>query len=140
MNVLYSVILGMGILFPTQLFAQYPAPTNELDKKVIQFLREQSGQWRDMNISVADGRILYDLVLNGKYKQALEIGTSTGHSTIWIAWALSKTGGKLTTIEIDKKRYVEAQANFKKAGVSELIDAKMAAVPRMAPGLVIVRK
>ena len=33
-----------------------------------------------------------------KNNSALEIGTSTGHSGIWIAWALSKTGGKLITL------------------------------------------
>jgi len=56
----------------------------------------------------------------------VEIGTSTGHSSIWIAWALSKTGGKLITIEIDERRYREALANFKEAGLSEYIDARLA--------------
>jgi hypothetical protein len=37
---------------------------------------------------------------------------SNGHSGIWIARALSKTGGKLITIEINERRYNEAQANF----------------------------
>lgn len=32
-------------------------------------------------------------------KSALEIGTSNGYSSIWIAKALLETGGKLTTIE-----------------------------------------
>jgi predicted O-methyltransferase YrrM len=35
----------------------------------------------------------------------------------WTAWALSKTGGTLTTIEIDGGRYREALKNFKRAGV-----------------------
>jgi len=52
-----------------------------------------------------DGKVLYNLIIKGGYKSALEIGTSTGHSAIWIAWALSKTGGKLITIEIDEGRY-----------------------------------
>ena len=45
--------------------------------------------------------------------KAIEIGTSTGLSAIWIAWALSKTGGKLITIEIDEGRHKKALANFK---------------------------
>ena len=58
--------------------------------------------------------------------RAIEIGTSTGLSAIWIAWALSKTGGKLITIEIDEGRHRKALANFKEAGLSAYIDARLA--------------
>ena len=58
-----------------------------------------------MNIPAADGQLLYDIIVKNNYKSALEIGTSTGHSGIWIAWALSKTGGKLITIDIDEGRH-----------------------------------
>ena len=131
------LILSLLVFFLTsaKVYAQYPSPENELDRKVTAFLKDQANHWRDMNVPVSDGRILYDLVLNGKYKKAVEIGTSTGHSAIWIAWALSKTGGKLITIEIDKKRYVEALANFKKAGVSDYIDARLGDAHELVPAL-----
>jgi len=102
--------------------------TNEntaLDEKVKMFLAEHSHQWYDMNIPTADGQLLYDLIIKGNYKNALEIGTSTGHSGIWIAWALSKTGGKLITIDIDEERHKTAVENFKKAGLSEYIDSRL---------------
>lgn len=79
-----------------------------------------------MNVPASDGKILYNIIIKNKYKKALEIGTSTGHSAIWIAWALSKTDGKLTTIEIDEDRYKEAVANFKEAGLADYIDARLA--------------
>ena len=79
-----------------------------------------------MNIPTADGKLLYDLIIKGNYKSALEIGTSTGHSGIYIAWALSKTGGKLITVEIDEARHKTALENFKQAGLSEYIDARLA--------------
>ena len=82
----------------------------ELDEKVKGFLASQRGQWVDWNIPAADGRILYDLIIKNNYQKAVEIGTSTGHSAIWMAWALSKTGGKLITIEIDEGRYRKALA------------------------------
>ena len=97
-----------------------------LDEKVEKFLETHKGTWHDWNIPYSDGKILYDLVLKNNYKKAVEIGTSTGHSAIWIAWALSKTGGKLITIEIDEDRYNRALANFKEAGLSEYIDARLA--------------
>jgi len=107
----------------------------ELDQRVRAFLDSRRGEWRDMNVSANDGKILYDLVIKGNYKRALEIGTSTGHSGIWIAWALSKTGGKLITIEIDEGRYNEALANFKEAGLSSYIDARLAEAHELVPGL-----
>lgn len=97
-----------------------------LDEQVQRFLDSHKGTWRDWNVPYADGKVLYDLVLKNNYKKAVEVGTSTGHSAIWIAWALSKTGGKLITIEIDEDRYKKALANFKEAGLSEYIDARLA--------------
>jgi predicted O-methyltransferase YrrM len=79
-----------------------------------------------MNVPTSDGQLLYDIIVKNNYKSALEIGTSTGHSGIWIAWALSKTGGKLITIDIDEDRHKTALENFRKAGLSEYIDARLA--------------
>ncbi|MCX6329208.1 MAG: class I SAM-dependent methyltransferase [Bacteroidia bacterium] len=97
-----------------------------LDEKVRKFLSEHSRQWHDMNVPAVDGQLLYDIIIKNNYKSALEIGTSTGHSGIWIAWALSKTGGKLITIDIDEDRHNKAVENFKQAGLSEYIDARLA--------------
>lgn len=111
------------------------APIQDLDAKVQSFLDRRRSQWRDMNVPEADGRTLYDLVLKNGYTKALEIGTSTGHSAVWIAWALSKTGGKLITIEIDEGRYRQALANFAEAGLSEYIDARLADAHELVPQL-----
>jgi len=102
------------------------AENQTLDERVRNFLDSHSYSWRDMNVSEADGQVLYDLIIENNYKKALEIGTSTGHSAIWIAWALSKTGGKLITVEINEGRYREALANFEEAGLSDYIDARLA--------------
>jgi predicted O-methyltransferase YrrM len=112
-----------------------PSPSQDLDRKVQAFLDGHRGEWRDMNVSANDGKILYDLVLKNGCKRALEIGTSTGHSGIWIAWALSKTGGKLLTIEIDEGRHREAVANFKEAGLADYIDARLADAHELVPAL-----
>ena len=96
------------------------------DEKVKKFLDSRAGRWHDLNVPSSDGKLLYDLIIKGKYTRALEIGTSTGHSGIWIAWALSKTGGKLITIEIDEERHKQAVANFKEAGLADHIDARLA--------------
>ncbi len=102
-----------------------PAQT-ALDEQVLNFLKENQSEWRDWNIPMRDGQLLYDLIVEHNYTHALEIGTSTGHSTIWIAWALSKTGGKLVTIEIDKERHEQAIENLKKVGLDGYVDLRLA--------------
>ena len=118
------LVLLIGIL--TSVFSQSHQDYRELDAKVKKFLNEKRGHWHDWNVPYEDGKVLYNLIIKNKYTRALEIGTSTGHSAIWIAWALSKTGGKLITIEIDESPYKTALKNFKKAGVEGLIDARLA--------------
>jgi predicted O-methyltransferase YrrM len=109
--------------------------SSELDVRVRAFLDKHRGTWRDLNVPESDGRLLYDLVLKNRFQRALEIGTSTGHSTVWIAWALSKTGGRLTTIEVDRDRHREALANFKEAGLADYIDARLGDAHRLVPAL-----
>jgi predicted O-methyltransferase YrrM len=118
------------------IFAQKPGRSEELDAKVQKFLDERRGQWYDWNVPYQDGKVLYNLVIKNRYQRALEIGTSTGHSAIWIAWALSKTGGRLTTIEIDEGRYKTALKNFKRAGVEDFIDARLADAHQLVKDLV----
>lgn len=123
-GITFCLLLTAG-MFADQLNAQNLKENPALDEKVKKFLSGHSGQWHDLNIPTADGQMLYDLILKGNYKSALEIGTSTGHSGIYIAWALSKTGGKLITVEIDEARHKTALENFKQAGLSEYIDARL---------------
>ena len=117
-------ILLVGTLI--SVFAQETGTSKELDAKVEKFLNENRRNWHDLNVPYNDGKTLFNLIVKNNYRGALEIGTSTGHSAIWMAWALSKTGGKLITLEIDEDRYKTALKNFKKAGVEEFIDARLA--------------
>ena len=99
------------------------AASGSLDRSVRRFLDKNREAWRDFNVPYEDGRVLHDLVVREKFRSILEIGTSTGHSTVWLAWAASKTGGKVQTIEIDKRRYDIAVANIEEAGLSQYVEA-----------------
>lgn len=113
-----------------------PARTaQDLDARVEAFLASHDFGWGDMNVPAVDGRTLHDIILKNKYTRALEIGTSTGHSGIWIAWALSKTGGRLITIDIDEGRHRQALENFKAAGLSHLIEARLGDAHEIVPAL-----
>ena len=113
-----------------------PAATQgDLDSRVRRFLDENRGRWHDLNVPAVDGQTLHDIIVQHKYKRALEIGTSTGHSGIWIAWALSKTGGKLITIDIDEERHRQAMKNFEAAGLSRYVDARLGDAHDIVPSL-----
>lgn len=99
------------------------------------FLERRRGTWRDLNVPEADGRTLHDMIVKNRFTRAVEIGTSTGHSGVWIAWALSKTGGTLITIEVDPHRHRTARANFKEAGLAGYIDARLADAHDLVPRL-----
>lgn len=69
------------------------------------------------------GNFLNLLVTSGKAQAILEIGTAIGYSTIWLARAAAKSGGHVTTIDLNKDRLRRAQEYFKRAGLQEQITA-----------------
>ena len=126
----------MAALLLLAAVAQPPVAADDaLDAQVQAFLDASARQWRDMNVPAEDGRILHDLIVERGFRQAVEIGTSTGHSTIWIAWALSKTGGKLVTIELDRRRHEQAQQNVAAAGLSDYVEFMLGDAHEIVPAL-----
>ena len=126
MRTIYGILFIWLILVSFSANGQAANDQKALDEKVQAFLTKNKSKWRDLNVPYEDGKVLYDVIVKNKYTSAIEIGTSTGHSTIWIAWALSKTGGKLITIEIDPERHKTAIENLKTVGLSDYVDARLA--------------
>ena len=75
----------------------------------MQNSKHQSNNW---NITWEQGVFISNLIKIKQPKNILEIGTSNGYSTLWIAKELN-TESKITTIEINQKRADEAKINFK---------------------------
>jgi predicted O-methyltransferase YrrM len=51
-------------------------------------------------------------------RRVLELGTSNGYSTIWLADAAEATGGAVTSVEIDPARTAMAHAALERAGLA----------------------
>lgn len=96
---------------------------DEPEKKILAVLQDLFETQRRgmMNVPPDDGRMLRLLTETTGAKHVVEIGTSNGYSGIWFCLALRKTGGKLTTYDIDEGRFKLAEENFKRAGVSDLV-------------------
>jgi predicted O-methyltransferase YrrM len=121
-----SIAAIAAALPPPAAHAQAASKPAALDAQVRAFLERTRGEWRDLNVPYEDGQALHDLVVRKGFTRGLEIGTSTGLSAVWIAWAMSQTGGKLVTIEIDEARHRTALRNFEAAGVAPYVDARLA--------------
>ena len=67
------------------------------------------------------GRFLHVLVKLAGALRILEVGTSCGCSTIWLATAARETGGGVTTLELDPAKIERARLNFAAAGVDDIV-------------------
>jgi len=98
-----------------------PVPADDNEKKILAILDSIRATQSYRNVPPQDGRFLRITAQSMNAKNIVEIGTSTGYSGIWFGMALKKTGGKLTTFEIDPGRAATARENFKKAGMADII-------------------
>ena len=98
-----------------------PLAAHDFEKNALAVLAKILENERFRNVPQHDGRLLRIMTESTGAKNVVEIGTSTGYSGIWIGLALKNTGGKMTTYEIDPERAATARANFKKAGMEEII-------------------
>jgi caffeoyl-CoA O-methyltransferase len=99
-----------------------PLARSETEKRILAAISEavKAGELY-ANVPALDGRMLRVLAESANAKQVLEIGTSTGISGLWFLLALERTGGRLTTLELDPRRAALARGHFKRAGVDALV-------------------
>ncbi|MGG1699049.1 O-methyltransferase [Bacillus zhangzhouensis] len=74
----------------------------------------------EIDVSPAQGKMLYLLAKTKGAKRILEIGTLGGYSTIWLARAL-EADGELITLEAVSHHVETAQQNIDRAGLAERV-------------------
>jgi predicted O-methyltransferase YrrM len=72
------------------------------------------------------GEFLHTLVLATDARRVVEIGTSGGYSTLWLALAAQRTGGRVTTFEVDPTKVELAGRSFADAELADLIELRHA--------------
>jgi predicted O-methyltransferase YrrM len=94
----------------------------EVEKRILTVLDEMVKDHQTyLSVPTQDGQALRLLAEAADAKNIAEIGTSTGYSGLWLCLALQKTGGHLTTFEIDHQRALMARGHFKEAGVDKMV-------------------
>ena len=80
---------------------------------------ERAACWRNLHPDSA--ALLAVLVRAKQARKVLEVGTSNGYSTLWLADAVRDTGGSLRTLEIDKARKKAARQNLREAKLDDFV-------------------
>jgi len=101
-------------------------PLDALLVELEQFGRTNDGSAterprRMLNITRDTGELLAVLVRATMARRVLEIGTSNGYSTLWLASAARAIGGTVTTVELSDFKIGLATANFSRSGLGRYI-------------------
>lgn len=95
-----------------------PLASSPEERRVLEVLADVDRNQRYLSVPREDGQLLRVLVESIGAQHVVEVGTSTGYSGLWLLLGLMKTGGRLTTHEIDPQRHERARANFERAGLA----------------------
>jgi predicted O-methyltransferase YrrM len=76
-------------------------------------------------IGPAVASLVSTLIQESEARAILEVGTSYGYSTVWLAEAARATGGKVTTLELHQRKVDYARAQLAKAGLGEFVDFRV---------------
>ncbi len=68
------------------------------------------------------GKLLNLLIKGAGARRILEIGTSYGYSTVWLAEAARATGGRVVTLDLAKYKQDYARGMLERAGLAEYVD------------------
>lgn len=129
-----------------------------MDAKIAQLLEEMEQRWqremaeqaripRDEAYARVDefllpvgpetGRFMNDLIKAGKFRAILEVGSSYGYSTIWLAEAARTNGGKVVSLELHAGKIAAAKAALASVGLSghaEFVHGDALQAIEMLPG------
>ena len=77
---------------------------------------------RMLNLQRATAEVLALWMRSSHRRHVLEIGTSNGYSTLWLAWAVQPAGGRITSIDRNPAKHTLADANLRLAGLRDAVE------------------
>ncbi|HKO27755.1 MAG TPA: class I SAM-dependent methyltransferase [Solirubrobacteraceae bacterium] len=81
---------------------------------------------RFRNVEPDTAELLGVLIRATAAQRILELGTSNGYSTIWLADAAAATGGRVLSVDVEASRTELARANVAAAGLSDRVELRTA--------------
>src|ERR1700749_1826221 len=80
---------------------------------------------RFRNVEPPTAELLGVLIRAVRARGILELGTSNGYSTIWLADAARVNGGKVVSVDLDESRTELARENLRGVGLSEVVELRV---------------
>lgn len=90
---------------------------------------------RHRNLEPVSAEFLCSLAAGVGARRLVEIGGSSGISTVALASAARQTGGRLTSIEIEATRHAESRERLRGLGLEALVDYISQDAAQVLPGL-----
>jgi predicted O-methyltransferase YrrM len=80
---------------------------------------------RRRNLEPDSARLLHLMVIATGAGRVLELGTSNGYSTVWLADAVSANAGTMVSVDLDEGRLAEARENVDRAGFGDAVELRL---------------
>ncbi len=90
--------------------------------------RETDRARKMLNLEPGTAQLLSILLRSSGATRVLEVGTSNGYSTIWLAWSLARSGPaevRMISIERNPDKQILARENLHRAGLAERVDFRL---------------
>ena len=78
-----------------------------------------------LNLEPDTAEIVSILACSSRAKHVLEIGTSNGYSTIWLAASVGPTGGRIVSIERSREKWTMAHDNLSQTGLLQFVSLQL---------------
>jgi predicted O-methyltransferase YrrM len=110
-----------------EVLASYSQRLVDEDAKAAALGGQLMGRRDEFLLSVGPevGWFLHSLVLAKRPARVLELGTSYGYSTLFLADAVRAVGGRLITMELADYKQAHARAMMEKAGLADVVDFRL---------------
>jgi len=107
--------------------AEYDARAAEEEARMHSAPADFNRHLDDMLLRVGPqtGSLMNMLIREGRARSILEVGTSYGYSTIWLAEAARATGGTVSTLEIHPAKAEYARERVARAGLTAQVDFRV---------------
>jgi predicted O-methyltransferase YrrM len=97
--------------------------------------RETDRSRRMLNLERDTARLVSLLVRSSRARRVLEVGTSNGYSTIWLASAVADAGGRVVSIDRNAEKQAMARENLRRAGLADSVDLRLGEASRVVQEL-----
>jgi predicted O-methyltransferase YrrM len=87
--------------------------------------RESEHSRKLLNLEPETAEIVSILARSSRARRVLEIGTSNGYSTIWLAASVEPEGGRVVSIDRNGEKHRMAHDNLLAAGLLETVDLRL---------------